>query len=249
MLLPPLTPFPNSAGLADPCGQRWHLFSGAQASAWHGAGSDRHRQAKGLVRWRPGSHGHKGGRHSHRGLGDRTGTGCGWRERTNPQPQEQQARRAPRETPRAERIGGRGMAGAGRRGTVQSSRHIFHSPRESWYHEPLWFCKLWVRERKRGVSEVIHPQSPALQVQGETLNNSRSPSGEGQVGAGGRRGLDQGQHLPAGELDGRRQARPSPPRKPGTRGHALPGSRGLPAPSGSLRPTRPPRGAPGRDTH
>lgn len=83
--------------------------------------------------------------------------------------------------------GGAEEAGAGKpggwRGTGLSSRQLLHSPRESWCHEPLWFCKLWVGQRKTGVSKVTHLQSPAWQIWRETLKTSCGPwGGEGASG-------------------------------------------------------------------
>lgn len=43
-----------------------------------------------------------------------------------------------------ERQGDRAGGGGGDMGRGQS----FHLPRESWCHGPLWFYKLWSRERE-----------------------------------------------------------------------------------------------------
>lgn len=113
----------------------------------------------------------------------RRGPRCRWRQGTKPPAgavgSSSRAVRLPERHCELKGAGWSGEAGAGEpggwRGTGLSSRQLLHSPRESWCHEPLWFCKLWVGERKTGVSKVTHLQSPAWQIQRETLKTSCGP--------------------------------------------------------------------------
>lgn len=92
-LLPPLPKFSQTT---DPCGQWWDwstALSGAQTSAQHRVGAQGVMDTDGPKDGEPrtGQNGAwltrlEGDRHTHPGLGDRTGMGSGRRQRTKPEP-------------------------------------------------------------------------------------------------------------------------------------------------------------------
>lgn len=116
---------------------------------------------------------------------------------------------------RAEKVGRWGRGG-----------HVFHSPRGSWCHEPLWFCKLWVGgERKTEQSARSFPTKPTL-AQQEARKLLQPLGGRGMWELGPGPGLGWAGRPPPGQAGVLHC-----PRRPGAQGQAFPAKASpLPAP-------------------
>lgn len=177
-------PFPkfgtNGRSLWAVTGSFWSAaLGGAQPGAGHRTGTQ-----GGRTGWATGWEAEdrsEGGRHTHRHLGARAGTKARLQAEYKATSRSRAGSgaagvAASTQIPWWPRVTGGGKEAGGHVEGV-TGRQIFHSPRESWCHEPLWFCKLG-GETSREESKVIHPQSPTWRIR-EKLAPPAAPQGTG----------------------------------------------------------------------